>query len=212
MNWCWSYEKEGKDINVILNLARFLEDNFPRVDGLVGADCDIMNIIIRCYDNGGTPYVPELLSDGRVNYESYMFKMIIWELGGLNAEKLSSGRLKFTDSMGFGVMEHLMAEGDKEVYDIVSKLKDYAAMSAGDSPLGIATVNRQWKEMSILFTLDDMNIRGYQIRYALEYTDGSVESCLMFLTKRGAMISIGILIRSLPKITVQVIRPVTRLL
>lgn len=50
---------------------------------------------------------------------------MLWELGGPNAECLLSGRYRLTLDMDFEVLKHVMAEGDREVLDIVRRLQDY---------------------------------------------------------------------------------------
>lgn len=190
MNICWCREKDGNKPENVCKMGRFLQEHFPLIGGFVGAPIDIMLLILKCYDNEGTPWVPDLLSDGSIDKESYIFKMIVWELGGLNAECLLSGRYRLMPDTNFDVLEHVMAEGDKEVLDILRRLQDYAqskSSSAGFSDIMTMSENNAWNRTSIMLCFDDMNIRGYQIRYALEYTDGSEERLFKIIDgKRSA--------------------------
>lgn len=178
MNYCWNREKEGRDISSILKAAHFLLEWFPKSsNGLLYEEFTTISYIVECYDSGVIPDKPVLADDGSINDTEYKYRIACSDMKANGASILHSNRVQYTEVQRWLSLEYLMSEGDSQVMSIVTALQSWSANSR-DTKTGVSwdrVVDRAWNMTNILLSLDDMNIRGYQLLYAMEYVDGSMQ-------------------------------------
>lgn len=178
MNYCWNREARGEDISCIYLTADHLQ-KFPKnEDGTLFDEYQVINHCVRCYQLGKSPIDPDnaRAEDGTIDMCMLMFLQAKYEMLCSGSNLLWSGRVSMSNvSMWDG--DVIMGEGIQRAKDIVSQLQSWSANNqskALSDPLG-AMNERAWSMMNILLGLDDMNIRGYQLIYAMEFCDNSVE-------------------------------------
>lgn len=179
MNVCWNKEKEGKDIAPIYRVAEWLSVLPKDENGLLYDNCDIVLCAYKLSSNYvSLPDVGKYINDDGIVDECMLkFVMEKEKMISEGADVLWSGRVSFNNVDMFND-SIIMGEGIKKAQDIASSLQSWSAnkrtQNNPDDPLGTMGM-RAWNMMNILLGLDDMNIRGYQLIYAMEYVDGSIE-------------------------------------
>lgn len=114
------------------------------------------------------------------------FQKVKQELCEKGAYRLSSGRISINECDMFDVIA-MMGEGIQEAENILYALRNWAAnkkngfLSTTNDDPWTRMNNRAFNMHNIMLRLDDMNIRGYQILYAAEYTDNCIEKLFKIL-------------------------------
>lgn len=183
MNVCWNREKEGKDIAAVYLVADWLRNNFDlNEDGTLFDDVDIVLYAYERFENGAGSVPVFKKDDGPFDKTWFMFKALENKTFAYGGDRLLSGRAKIQGDMNVFDIDVLMAEGIPEVKSLISSLERIASNDATKDKQAVKSddmfarmADRQWSMLSLMLAFDDMNIRGYQFLYALEYTDGSVE-------------------------------------
>lgn len=179
MNYCWNREKEGKSLDCIYKAADYL-GRFPREKGCTICDqLDIVDYAVHTFEDGRNPIGPERATSENGIFDACMFKFLAARDRQLakGAKTLWSGRVSMSD---VGMMDDtvIMGEGIEKANEIAGQLQSWSANKRStlksDNPFDVM-VERGWNMLNILLGLDDMNIRGYQLIYAMEYCDGSIE-------------------------------------
>lgn len=185
MNLCWDLEKKGGPVQPAVQTGEWLRRNLPMHGGLIEDDPRIVLHVFKAFDADDVPAGPALKPDGSLDMDMYLFRIARLELIWNGSAMLWSGRVSVNDSDVFG-LPVIMGEGTKQSRGIASQLQAWAAEKAEDKPARDAMdrmAGRQISMLNVLLALDDMNIRGYQIPYALEYAGGSVEILYGLLEK-----------------------------
>lgn len=182
MNLVWNRERAGKDLTPAYLAAGWLRKNLGlREDGCLYDDIEVLSYVFRAFERGGRPMCPVFDDRGAFDRTEYLFRITRDKALVNSAAILPSGRVSLPDYMEFLDDVRLMGEGLKEAEDILVRLKKWAAdepeaqTGNGEQDMQNAFNRRQWRMTSILLTLDDMNLRGYQLPYALRYAGGSTE-------------------------------------
>ena len=190
MNLCFNREKAGDSISGIYYLADWLKKYFPiGEDGILYDDTDTVIEASKFFKHGSTPPTPEFKEDGSFNLAKFKFDIVKNKALLSGSTPLFSGRLKIPTELNFGDDAIFMGEGDEEGYRIAKQLKSWAANNKSNTDLFNPNdpvdrfVERGWNMFSILLRLDDMNIRGYQLKYAMDYADGSVQKLFEILNE-----------------------------
>lgn len=179
MNYCWNRETKGQSIDCIYKTAEYLTKFDRQENGLL---CDYHEVVdhgVYSYENGRTPIDPALTTSEEGVFDICMFKFLvakdrqIWK----GSKVLWSGRVQM-NNVGWLDDTVIMGEGIDQAYQIATSLQSWSAnkKSKGNSDDPFAFMaERGWNMLNILLGLDDMNIRGYQLIYAMEFCDGSIE-------------------------------------
>lgn len=178
MNFVWNRELENKKLCTIPMAAHFLTTYFPKENGMFVTDIEQISYVMYCYDNGLSPVVPEVI-DNKIDNNKYIFEIVKHKILIKGNIILKSGRVRYVDVDVYNALDVLMSEGGGEVLIILGQLKRVADAKSNrlSGDYYSQYVKSQWSKQSILLTLDDMNIRGYQVKYAFEYADRSI-GCL----------------------------------
>lgn len=180
MNYCWNREKEGKPIDVVYKVADYLK-LFPTDKKYLYDDMNTISYGIKAFECGRQPIDPLSLTADR-SFDKDMFKFVsVRDAMIMNGDPvLWSGRISMNNTGMFNDTI-VMGEGIPKAVEIASQLQSWAinkrrkSSEYGDFNPEAQLANNIWNSASILLRLDDMNIRGYQLLYAMEYTDGSIE-------------------------------------
>ena len=188
MNLVWNRERAGKGLAPVYLAACWLQKNLGlQENGCLYDDIEVLSHVARAFEQSGRPMHPVFDDKGAFNRTEYLFRITRDKALINGAVILSSGRASLPDCMELFDDVRLMGEGLKEAEDILIRLKEWAANEPeahaenGKPDIQNAFDNRQWRMASILLTLDDMNLRGYQIPYAYEYAGGSTETLFRLL-------------------------------
>lgn len=177
MNMCWNREKRGQSIQPVIHAGRWIQQNLPAHGTVIEDDLEIIVHIVDTLSKNREPVHPIFDIDHNLDLPMYKFKIKRQDLLDKGSCMLWSNRVSINDANMFD-MPVIMGEGLGPVNHIIAALQSWAADTAEQNPrnAGLDPVaNRQLAMTHILLTLDDMNIRGYQISYALEYAGGSIE-------------------------------------
>lgn len=177
MNLCWNREKNGDPVRPAVQAGEWLRRNLPMHGDIVEDDFRIVMHVFGAFDSESEPAAPVFKPDGSLDMDMYLFRIARRELFWRGASRLWSGRVSINDSDLLS-LPVVMGEGLRQARDIASQLQSWAADKAESKPSRDPMdqiSNRQMSMLTVLLSLDDMNIRGYQIPYALEYAGGSTE-------------------------------------
>lgn len=177
MNLCWNREKTGDPISPAVRAGEWLCRNLPMKDGVAEDDFRIVMHVFKAFDSDDVPAVPVFKPGGSLDMDAYLFQIARLELIWKGGPVLWSGRISVNNA-GPLVLPVIMGEGVPEANAIAGQLQSLAANKAETEPSREPMekmLDRQLAMQMVLLTLDDMNIRGYQIPYALEYAGGSTE-------------------------------------
>lgn len=186
MNLFWNRERKHSPLQPVFDTAEYLSIWFPKVNGVLYDEALVLFYIVQTFEQKRLPIVPHKDANGDIDTDMFLFRAKEdWILAN-GSFRLYSGRVSINDADWLDT-QVLMAEGRREVDEIISALQARAVLARDfdgryyEMPAGI---KRTATMTNILLTLDDMNIRGYQILYAMEYAGGSIE--LLYSTVRGS--------------------------
>ena len=185
MNLCWNLEKKGEPVRPAVQAGEWLRRNLPMHGRLIEDDFRIVLHVFNAFDADNVPAEPAFKPDGILDMDMYLFRIARLELIWKGSVMLWSGRVSINDSDIFA-LPAVIGEGIRQAYGIASRLQAWAAEKAEEKPARDVMDQisaRQISMLNVLLTLDDMNIRGYQIPYALEYAGGSLEVLYGMLDK-----------------------------
>lgn len=183
MNLCWNRERRGEDTGCVRAMADWLGRKLPKKGGVLYDDLFVLTELYGFFRRDDVPPDPPVGADGSFDREAYLFQLERDKLLADGSPLLDSGRVSVNGASVIG-LERIMGEGIPECGRIMSDLQSWAAYmwerepkirEKGANPMD-AVSERMFSMSAILLGLDDMNIRGYQIPYALEYADGSIET------------------------------------
>lgn len=162
MNICWNRERDGRGLASVLKAARFLGTRFPKENGKIHDGLEDICYILGCYDSGREPVEPDGRGPAGYAYLRVQDKALDDGAVVLDSGRVSVGKTNLWD------LPVLMAEGDGGALAILRQLESFSAAAKH-------TGSRPFDMMSVLLALDDMNIRGKQVTYALDYAGGSIQ-------------------------------------
>lgn len=187
MNICWNRERSKEPIKSLYSVAEYVNTNFGvyPIGKEFSDNITILLSLVSIADNNGT--FPEVSrnADGSVNRSMTVYKMVQSKYRAEGVSRLVTHRLSLNTIPELDY-KLVMAEGDEQAYDIVNQLGNYASTAAEEGSLfGSVFESRAWNMSSIILELDDMNIRGKQLVYALDYVDGVIEKLYEILSSRS---------------------------
>lgn len=162
MNVCWNRERAHEDMGPFMKTVKFLTTWFPSENGHIMDDLETICYVLDCYIAGREPVLPKT-----ARLKQYDFLRIQDKALADGARVLESNRVSVEET-GLWELPVLMAEGDEIALGILKQLEAFSAARK-------ANANQQFNTIPVLLELDDMNIRGAQVRYALDYSDGSIQ-------------------------------------
>lgn len=178
MNTCWNRESRNESTFPIHKAAAYLSEYFPMKDGVLFDEPLTIFYAVKMFKHGATPMAPPKKTDGTPDMPMFTFIRKRDELLAGGAYRLYSGRVSINDVHWLD-MPDILAEGIPDALHIIHALQARAVIttrpdgSRYEMPAGD---KRQMALLNIQLCLDDMNIRGYQIPYAMEYAGGSIET------------------------------------
>lgn len=178
MNTCWNRESRNESTFPIHKAAAYLSEYFPMKDGVLFDEPFTIFYAVKMFEHSATPMVPPKETDGTPDMPMFAFIRKRDELLAGGAYRLYSGRVSINDVHWLD-MPNILAEGIPDALHIIHALQARSVIttrpdgSRYEMPAGD---ERQMALLNIQLCLDDMNIRGYQIPYAMEYAGGSIET------------------------------------
>lgn len=181
MNTCWNREKEGKDITTVYHTAEWFN---ATGDPKLADDLDFVMKVLCIYDIGGTPSKPMYNSDGTVNRAMTLYNLThkFYILNG--SLVLKSDRISINDITEWD-LPIIMGEGYDSVINIIKQLKKMTPVKhEHHDNIFSHMADMSFQRGAVLLDLDNMNIRGKQILYAVDYVDKDISKLITLLRNR----------------------------
>lgn len=194
MNFCWCYERDGKSIQVYLELDKWCrETEYNIVGELIGeGNPNILFQLVDCYNVSGS--LPAINFKGRkytkkekeVCAEFWCIYSITSIANG--GRTTNCGRICLPDNLASD-MQVIMGEGIEKAKDIAEQLSNIADGNCNREAIRLGMYNaydkdRQWAKINILLGADDMNIRGKQLIYGAEFCNGDIQTLFKLIQGR----------------------------